>query len=159
MSKTINATTELTTINLREFYPWLTQDEFVDVSDEVAAELLADKRYERAYQRRAFYNKAHYSLDAEDGIESSAITNNTDSPEEVFEMMEQHCRLCCALNSLPELQGRRIEAHFILGKSRREIAEAEGVSESSVNESIDRGLRAMRKIFSENFQNCPVKHQ
>ena len=35
-----------TTINLREFYPWYTHDEFVEVSDEVAAELRADKRYE-----------------------------------------------------------------------------------------------------------------
>jgi len=57
-----------TIINLRDFYPWYTYDELIEVPEEVAAELLADKRYERAYQRRMYYNKAHYSLDAEDGI-------------------------------------------------------------------------------------------
>ncbi len=65
-------------------------------------------------------------------------------------MTEQHCALCRALNSLPELQGRRIEAHFILGKSRKEIAKSEGVTESSVNECIVRGLKAM-KIFIKNL--------
>ena len=33
----------MTKINLREFYPWYLADEFVDVSDEVAAELWADQ--------------------------------------------------------------------------------------------------------------------
>ena len=31
----------MTKINLREFYPWYLADEFVDVSDEVTAELRA----------------------------------------------------------------------------------------------------------------------
>ncbi len=34
----------MVTINLRDFYPWYTHDEFVEVLDEVADELLADKR-------------------------------------------------------------------------------------------------------------------
>jgi len=134
-------------INLRDFYPWYTHDEFMEVSDEIAAELFTDRRRERAYQRRTFYNKAHYSLDVEDGIEAAAVACHSDNPEAVFEMMERHCRLCRALNSLPEIQGRRVEAHFLLGRSIREIAKAEGVSESAVKESIDRGLRAMKKVF------------
>ena len=145
-----------TTINLRDFYPFYTHDEFVEVSDEVAAELQADKRYERAYQRRTFYNKAHYSLDAEDGIETSAaIACHSDNPETIFGMMENHCRLCRALNSLPEIHGRRVEAHYLLGKTQTEIARAEGVEVHSVNESIKRGLRAMKKYFLENSENCP----
>ncbi len=137
-------------INLRDFYPWYMHDEFVEVPDVIAAELFTDRRYEQAYKRRKFYNKAHFSLDAGDGIEASALISSTDNPEAIFEMMEQHCRICRALNSLPEIQGRRIDAHYILGKSRKEIADAEGVSESSVNESIRRGLRAMKKIL-QNF--------
>jgi len=65
-------------------------------------------------------------------------------------MMERHCRLCCALNSLPEIQGRRIEAHYILGQTQKEIAEAEGVTKGSVSISITRGLEAM-KIFLQNY--------
>lgn len=140
----------MTTINLRDFYPWYTRDEFVDVPDIIAAELLAGRRYERAYERRITYNNAHYSLDAEDGIEASAAACYILSPETALDMIEQHCRLCRALNSLPEIQGRRIEAHYLSGKSQREIAEAEGVAKSSVSESIKKGLAAMRKYLKEN---------
>ena len=42
----------MTTINLKDFYPWYTQDEYTEVSDEVAEELRANKRYEAAYRRR-----------------------------------------------------------------------------------------------------------
>ena len=44
-------------------------------------------------------------------------------------------------------QGRRIDAHIILGKSIKEIAEAEGVHEESVRQSIKRGLERMKKTF------------
>ena len=144
------------TINLRDFYPWYTHDEFVEVSDEVAAELLADKKYEQAHERQIYRYKAHYTLDAENGIEASAVVHSTDDPEAIFDMMERHCNLCCALNSLPEIQGRRIEAHFVFGMSQQEIADKEGVCVSSVNESIKRGLRAM-KNFLINFDKQPEK--
>ena len=42
----------MTTINLKDFYSWYTQDEYIEVPDEVAEELKADKRYEAAYRRR-----------------------------------------------------------------------------------------------------------
>jgi len=71
-------------------------------------------------------------------------------------MKEQYCRLCHALNSLPEEQGRRIDAHYILGISRKEIAAADGVSESAVNQSIGMGLMAMKAILC-NLENCLVK--
>ena len=140
-------------INLRDFYPFYNQDCFVEVSDEVAAALDEAERLERNYLRRMFYNNAHYSLDAEDGIEASAVSvigGYIITPETAMCMMESHCRLCRALNSLPEIQGRRIEAHYLLGISQRDIAEAEGVTKGSVNESIKKGLAAMRKFLKEN---------
>ena len=152
------ATASTNTINLREFYPWLKQDEFVEVSNEVAAELMADKRYEKSHEQRIRRNMAFYSLDKEDGIESSAIVHSSDNPEVIFTMMERHCRLCQALNSLPEAQGRRIEAHYLLGKSQAEIAEAEGVTKGAVNHSITKGLAAMKisyKNFDEGVYFCP----
>lgn len=36
------------------------------------------------------------------------------TPQELLERMEMFCRLWNALNSLPEVQGRRIDAHIIL---------------------------------------------
>ena len=52
----------MTTINLKDFYYWYTQDQFIEVSDEVAEVFLADARYEMAYQRRLSRHKAQYSL-------------------------------------------------------------------------------------------------
>ena len=138
-----------TKINLRNFYPWYTKDEFVEVSDEVAAELLADKRYEQAYERQMYRYKAHYSLDVDNGIEAAVIVHSTDNPDAVLAMKTRHCRLCRALNSLSETQGRRIEAHYLLGMSITEIAAADGTGERNIRKSISRGLASM-KIFLEN---------
>lgn len=140
----------MTTINLREFYPWYIEDQFIEVSDAVAEELWASRRAEAAHQRQLVRNKAQYSLDCDDGIEYSACVHEP-TPEELLERMELFYRLWNALNSLPETQGRRVDAHIILGMSYREIARAEGVDWSSVKESVRGGLAAMRKFLKRNF--------
>ena len=132
-------------INLRDYYPFYTQDTLLEVSDEVAQAMAEAERLERNYMRRMFYNKAQYSLDADDGIEASATECHILSPEAVLDLMEQHCRLCRALNELPDIQGRRVEAHYLIGQSQKEIARTEGVSEIAVHKSIKKGLERMRK--------------
>ena len=139
----------MTTINLRDFYPWYIEDQFIEVPEEVAEALRSDKLYEAAHRRRVTRNKAQYSFDRDDGIEYSACLSEP-TPQELLERKETFCRLCRALNSLPEVQGRRIDACIILGKSVKEVAEAEGVSVKSVHVSIRRGLESMRK-FLKNF--------
>ena len=42
----------MTTINLKDFYYWYTQDQFIEVSEEVAEELRASRRREAAYAER-----------------------------------------------------------------------------------------------------------
>ena len=138
----------MTTINLKDFYSWYTTDEYIEVSDEVAAELRADKLYELAHQRRIVRNKARYSLDCDDGIEYSACLSEP-TPQELVERMERFCALWNALNTLPEIQGRRVDACIIEGKSYREVAEAEGVSKTSVQESVKCGLENMRKYLKK----------
>ena len=140
----------MTTINLKDFYAWYIQDEYIEVSDKVAAELRADKLYEAAYQRRVIRNKAQYSLDCDDGIEYSACLHEP-TPQELLERMERFCDLWNALNTLPEIQGRRVDACIIEGKSYRDIAEAEGVSKTSVQESVKCGLENMRKYLKKHF--------
>ena len=136
-------------INLRDYYPFYTHDTLLEVPDEVAEALAEAERLERNYMRRMFYNKAQYSLDADDGIEASAAECHILSPEAVLDLMERHCRLCRALNELPELQGRRVEAHYLLGKSVQEIAKEEGVGERNVRKSIQRGLEGMKKFLKK----------
>lgn len=77
----------MTTINLRDFYPWYIEDQFIEVSDEVAAELRANRRYEAAHQRRVTRNRAQYSLDCDDGIEYSACLSEP-TPQALLEHME-----------------------------------------------------------------------
>ena len=136
----------MTTINLKDFYSWYTHDEYIEVSDEVAAELRADKLYEAAYQRRVIRNKAQYSLDCDDGIEYSACLSEP-TPQELLERMERFCDLWNALNTLPETQGLRIDACIIEGKSMTEVAEADGVSVAAVHKSIQQGLKSMKKYL------------
>ena len=139
----------MTSINLRDFYYWYTQDEYIEVSDEVAEALRASVRYEAAYAERARYNKAFYSLDCDDGIEYSACQHEL-TPDKVLELKERFCRLWNALNSLPETQGRRVDAHFILGMTYREIAQAEGVDKSAVRRSVLSGIAQMKKYLQKN---------
>lgn len=139
----------MTIINLRDFYYWYTQDEYMEVSDDVAEALRASVRYEAAYTEQARYNKAYYSLDADDGIEYSACLHEL-TPDEVLELKERFCRLWNALNSLPETQGRRVDAHFILGMTYREIAKAEGVDKSAVRRSVLSGIAQMKKYLRKN---------
>ena len=136
----------MTTINLRNYYPWYKHDEYIEVPDEVAAELKADKLYEASYQRQLMRNKAHYSLDCDDGIEYMACLANP-TPQELIERMELFYYLWNALNSLPEVQGRRVEACIILGASYREQARIEGVGKSSIRMSVLYGLENMRKYL------------
>ena len=138
----------MTTINLKNFYPWYTHDEYIEVPDEVAEELKADKRYEAAYRRRVVRNKAQYSLDCDDGIEYSTCVHEP-SPEDVILHEERFEMLCHALNSLPEVQGRRVDACVILGSSYSEVACIDGVDKSSVRRSVLCGLENMRKILKK----------
>lgn len=129
----------MTTINLKDFYYWYLTDVLVEMPDEVAEELIASKRREAAHAERVRYNKAYYSLDCDDGIEYSACLHEP-SPQELMDRKELFFRLWNALNSLPEIQGRRVDAHLILGKSYRQIAREEGVDKSAVRCSVKCGI-------------------
>ena len=138
----------MTTINMKDFYYWYIVDELVEVPDEVAEVLLASRRNEAAYQRRLTRNKAFYSLDCDDGIEYSACLHEP-SPQELLDRKEMFFRLWNALNSLPEIQGRRVDAHLILGKSYRQIAREQGGDKSVVRRSVKRGMAAMKKYLKK----------
>lgn len=138
----------MTTINLKEFFYWYITDEFIEVTEEVAEELRKDKRYEFNHWRRMKRNKANYSLDAGDGIENDACFFEC-SPEMLILQEERIEYLCRALNSLNELQGRRVDANVILGLTKTAIGQAEGVDPSAVCASVKAGLRNMKKYLQK----------
>ena len=140
----------MTTINLKDYYPWYLTNEYIEVPDEVAAELRAGKLAEAAHAERVRYNKAYYSLDCDDGIEYPPVC------------MSRPRRSCWSVwivsatsgtpsTPLPEIQGRRVDAHLILGKSYREIARDEGVDKSAVRNSVLCGIEAMKKYLRKNL--------
>lgn len=138
----------MTTINLRDFFYWYRVDEFIEVTDEVAQELRAGKVEDVTHWRRLKRNKANYSLDAGDGIQHE-ICEHEPSPEECMALIDQYRRLCCTLNSLPDVQGRRIYKHYLLNVSQTEIAAEECVSVNAVSISIQRGLERMKKLWGK----------
>jgi len=133
-------------INLRDYYPF-EEDSTIEVSDEIMAVLEESERQERNYTERVRWNKAYYSLHEDDG----AIENNAlflaPSAEALTLCKWTEEELYKALDSLPDTQRQRIYAHFILGISKTEIAQTEGVRESAIRGSIERGLRQMKKFF------------
>ena len=135
-------------INLREYYPHIHEDRFVEVSDDVAELFLVYRRGEASYARKARRYHTYFSLDRQDGFEQ-CIRFISISPEEHFERQLSEQQLYAALNSLPPKQGRRIFAHYYDGISQAEIGRAEGITRESVNESLRRGLRKL-KTFLEN---------
>lgn len=140
----------MTTINLRDYYPFYTSDCFIDVSEEIADMLREADRREAAYRLRTYRHKAYYSLDRRDGIEHEAIFFAL-SPHEIYERKVSMQELHAAMSSLPGKQARRIYAHFILGLSMTDIARAEGVARSRVSDSIQRGLRNLEKFLRDKF--------
>lgn len=137
-------------INLREYYPFYTNDMIVEVPDEVADLLYSYKLNEAAYYLRTYRHKAFYSLDLGDGIEYAALLTQP-SPFEVLEQQRMKELVYKGLATLPEKQRQRIYAHFFLGMSQRAIARAEGCNKSSVADSINSGLIRLKKFFQENL--------
>ena len=140
----------MTTINLRELYPWYTEDAFIEVSDEVAAFLEEDKRLQINYAQYIRDNRAFYSLDAGDGIEAEAL-NLPEQPDEALERMELERLLKEGLAQLTETQRRRLLASVLDKMTAVEIAAAESVSKASVGESINRAIVRLEKILKDFF--------
>lgn len=136
------------TINLRKYYPFLTEDHLVEVSNEVAEAFLLAKRQEDNYHHRAWYHKAYYSLDCNDGIENS-ILHTEPSPEEILMQKVSMQQLYEALDHLPQIQARRVYAHYILGMKKVDIARAEGVNSSGVCDSVRKGVRNLKRYFEQ----------
>ena len=140
----------MTTINLRELYPWYTEDTFIEVSDEVAAFLEEDKRLQINYAQYIRDNKAFYSLDAGDGIEAKTL-NLPEQPDAALERMELERLLKEGLAQLTETQRRRLLASVLDKMTAVEIAAAESVSKASVGESINRAIVRLEKILKDFF--------
>ena len=139
----------MVTIKLNSYYPHLTERITMEVSDEIAVTLSIGGRCCDSYKRR---KREHdeCSLDSTPSFEAN-VTRPPLTPEEVMEQAEEQDALYLALDQLPPVQARRVYAHYILGKSKTDIAKAENVSENAVRDSISRGMETMKNIL-KNFR-------
>lgn len=137
------------TINLRDYYPHFQSDCFIEVKMEIFQLLKSLAKKEHAIYERRRRHKAFYSLDFCCGLENDFVLLVL-SPQEIIERKFEIQELHAAISSLPEKQAKRIYAHFFLHMSKSSIARAEGVSESAIRYSIDRGLTNVKK-FLENL--------
>jgi RNA polymerase sigma-70 factor (ECF subfamily) len=136
-------------INLRDYYPFYTSDNFIDVPDEVATLLKEFARSEAAYRMRTYRHKAYYSLDRDDGIQHDILSVNM-LPDELYERKVTMEQLYSALALLPDKQAQRIYSHYFFGLSKSAIAKAEHVSRITVGQSITRGLNSLKLYLEKN---------
>lgn len=139
-------------INLKKHYYYLyPKDTFIEVSEEVTEALLTLHRAEEARSRKIRYHKAYYSLDMDNGIENAILDDPVASPEQIMMAKEEERlkqlmlkRLVQAVMRLPPVQSRRIQQHYLLGMSVKDIAQADGVDVSSVYRVIKQGLKNLQ---------------
>lgn len=145
-------------INLRDYYPFYTQDIIVEVPDEVALLLREYMLLEEAYRIRTYRYKAFYSLDRDEGIEHE-ILQKPINPEEILEQRQMTESLYKGLAMLPEKQRQRIYAHFFLGMSKADIAQRERTKAGLlVLSKLDcAAWKNISKKFSNRRQLCPEK--
>ena len=136
----------MTTINLKDHYPWYTEDTFMEVPEEVAAFLDEDRRLQINYAQYIRDNKAFYSLDVGDGIEADALVK-PEQPDAALERMELERTMREALAQLTPTQKRRLLAHVIDGTSQSQIAAKENTTQPAVYKSIRKGISFLKKTL------------
>ena len=143
------------TINLRTYYyPYYTEDVFVEVSDEVAEVMLLSVREMENYRRRTCRHKAYYSLDAYDWTENYTLEHSP-SPEEMLVLQEEQAardRLLSmldeALSQITPVQARSVRSYYLRGLNFPRIAQEEGVNKDVVCRSVHAGLKRLQEYYN-----------
>jgi RNA polymerase sigma-70 factor (ECF subfamily) len=111
-------------------------------------DFFADRKRKEHRQRRSA--KRHIILFGD--IEKIEVLLPRDlSTADSFIEHLQYIPLYNAINKLPEIQRRRLTAHYFMGLSQREIAACEGVCEMVVS----RSLAKARKNLKNSLKNMP----
>jgi RNA polymerase sigma-70 factor (ECF subfamily) len=133
-------------INLRDYYPFYDQPHVVEAPSCIVAFLKQSKKDEAAHTLRVYRNRAYYSLNRGDGIESDLLYPAFSAEDIVIEKA-LYARLYSAIAELPPKQSRRIIAYYFLNMTKAEIAKQESVARSTVGESLEKGIANLEKIL------------
>ena len=164
------------TINLKQYYPFCTEDTFVEVSDEIVEAFLLDKRADAIVEESraenandAKQNYHCYSLDASPGIENH-FPEQVISPEDILmeketerEQEAAHAlmmeRLREALATLTPRQASCLHARFLEGKQFKEIAEDEGFTTSAAIVTVRNAIIKLQKYYIKRGWMKPPKEK
>lgn len=130
-------------INLRDYYPFYTNDMIVSVPDEVVEVLEEYRRRDETYRIRTYRHGAFYSLDLNDGIEREIVLVQP-SPFEILEQMHIKEVIYKGLSTLSTMW-RHLIPYFQV--SARTVSTASWqVSTPSRSASAKKGCRRSRAI-------------
>ncbi|MFQ7715761.1 MAG: hypothetical protein ACLRH0_05675 [Blautia wexlerae] len=136
-------------INLRDYYPYYTQDMIVEVPDEVALLLREYMLLEEAYRIRTYRYKAFYSLDRDEGIEREILQKPL-NPAEIWEQRQMTELIYKGLSKLPVKAAPTNLCTLFLGMSKADIAKAEGTHKAG-SPVLSKPDYVVWKIFQRNF--------
>ena len=135
-------------LKMKEEYDWYSENDYMEISDELAEFFDTERKREEAYDRKRRRYKATNSLDADNGIEK-AVLHKPKTPEEIFIENEDKEARYVAMMKLPEIQRRRYYMYFYQKLKMRVIAEREGVSEYAVSKTITKAKQNIEKNLQE----------
>lgn len=139
------------TVNLKDLYPWVTEDKYIEITEEMHEAILSADRQESAYRRRTSRYKAHFSLDYAEWAEHD-ILHKVPSAEQSFEHQMELEWLYNALDKLSETQQRRVCAFYMDELNKAKIGRQEEVCGSSIAESVKQALIKLEKELAEYFK-------
>ena len=102
----------MTTINLKRYYPYMTENVMLEVSDEIAATLSMGGRLCDSYKRQKRRN-GECSLDTDPGFEADVLRQPM-TPDEYIEARETTFALYDALTHSPFQAHRKMPYFFLL---------------------------------------------
>lgn len=118
------------------YYPFYQDDVWIEITDDLAAQL---KQWEREESNRQRKRRRYHDYSFSD-FQERCMKYECFAPDELYERKLTRQQLHAAISTLPDKQAKRIYAYCVLGISMAKIAAAEGVSYVAVRSSILRGL-------------------
>lgn len=146
--------TELTEKELRDKYPDIIKryTPFVLLSVAQGKVITEYQNYEaRERMRNLRFGHAFDINDGEFEEHHAEIAIDDDIIEKIS-MQEESQKIREAIDTLTEIQKKRVIAYFFEGKSSREIAVSEGVNYSKVEKSINLALKKLKIVLLEGVQ-------
>ena len=100
----------MVTVNLKKLYPWVTEDEYIELTDEMYEAIYRGYRQEENYCKRTERHKAYYSLDYAEWVENYT-TEKIPSAEDALLHKEKMETLYAEIDKLTDTQKRRFPYH------------------------------------------------